>query len=122
MQDVKDLALIIDSKVRFNRARHPRRSQCAPTVDARGDAATASTISVGRLTDGLNRLGFGGELKADADIESPTAVLRQIKSHTTPALFALCDFHPYLVNQPEHVRLLKDIAIAQERLGHTRWY
>ena len=33
-------------------------------------------------------------------------------------MFVLCDFHPY-VQQPKLVRLIKDIALAHNKLGHT---
>src|SRR5690606_32634692 len=69
------------------------------------------------ITEGLNRALF--EERRNADPESPTEVLKLIKRNTAKSLYALCDFHPYLHNQPEHVRLLKDIAMAYSRLGHT---
>src|SRR5690606_34512670 len=71
------------------------------------------------LTEGLNRLSFGDDARRSADPEAPADLLRAIKRQTAPALFALCDFHPLLPNPPEHVRLLKDIAIAHERVAHT---
>ena len=116
MQDVKDLALIIDSKVPII---------VLETHDETAALQLLTRVAMQRklgyfgwsITEGLSRLGFGGDC-ADA-ATSPTDALRQIKKQTGPALFALCDFHPFLNNQPEHVRLLKDIALAHERLGHV---
>jgi len=117
MQDVKDLALIIEARVPLI---------ALETYDEPAALQLLTRVAMQRklgyfcwsITDGLHRLGLGNE-KTTADPESPTAVLRLIKRQTAPALFALCDFHPFLINQPEHVRLLKDIAMAQERTGHT---
>lgn len=116
MQDVKDLALIIDSKVPLI-ALETHDEPTALQLLTRVAMQHKLGYFCWSITDGLNRLGFGGDF-GDAAI-SPTDVLRQIKKQTSPALFALCDFHPFLANQPEHVRLLKDIAIAYERLGHV---
>lgn len=118
MQDVKDLALIIDSKVPLI---------ALATHDEPAALQLLTRVAMQRklgyfcwsLTEGLNRLGFGNDIGRSAEPEAPATVLREIKRQTVPALFALCDFHPFLVNQPESVRLLKDIAIAYERLGHT---
>jgi ATP-dependent 26S proteasome regulatory subunit len=118
MQDVKDLALIIDSKVPLIAlATHDEAS--ALQLLTRVAMQRRLNYFCWSITEGLNRLGFGNDVRTSTDPESPIDVLRQIKRQTSPALFALCDFHPYLTNQPEHVRLLKDIAIAYERLGHT---
>ncbi len=115
MQDVKDLSLIIDSNVPLivlETHDEPNALQLLTRV--------AMHHKLGyfcwSITEGLNRLGFGGDFGDNAS--SPTEVLKQIKRQTSPALFALCDFHPFLENQPEHVRLLKDIAQSYERLRH----
>lgn len=118
MQDVKDLALIIESKVPLI---------ALETYDEPAALQLLTRVAMQRklgyfcwsLTEVLNRLGFGEEAKRTTDPESPSDVLRQIKRQTQPALFALCDFHPFLGNQPENIRLLKDIAMKYERLGHT---
>ena len=117
MQDVKDLALIIDSKVPII-ALETHDEPAALQLLTRVAMQRKLGYFCWSITEGMNRLGFGAEFD-DSARNDPAATLRQIKKQTTPALFALCDFHPFLVNQPEHVRLLKDIAIAHERLGHV---
>lgn len=63
------------------------------------------------ITEGLRRL--------DIDISSPVKrageekVLWQIRDEGNPGIYVLCDYHPYIDN-PLHVRLLKDIALAHE--------
>jgi hypothetical protein len=117
MQDVKDLALIIEARVPLI---------ALETFDEPAALQLLTRVAMQRklgyfcwsITEGLHRLGFGNDVTT-GDPENPTDVLRAIKRQSAPALFALCDFHPFLNNHPEHVRLLKDIAIAHERLGHT---
>src|SRR5690606_1124677 len=116
MQDLKDLALIIDSHVPII---------ALETHDETGALQLLTRVALQRqlgyfcwsITEGLNRLAFGEPRTSDP--EAPADVLRLIKRNGAPALYALCDFHPYLHNQPEHVRLLKDIALAYPRLGHS---
>lgn len=63
------------------------------------------------ITDGLRRL--------DIDISSPLSkadeeqVLRQIREEKNAGIYILCDYHAYLDN-PLHVRLLRDIAQGHE--------
>ncbi len=115
MQDVKDLALIIESKVPLI-ALETHDELTALQLLTRVAMQHKLGYFCWSITEGLNRLGFGGDC---AEATAPAEALRQIKKQTSPALFALCDFHPFLANQPEHVRLLKDIAMAHERLGHV---
>ena len=116
MQDVKDLALIIDSKIPLV-ALETHDEPTALQLLTRVAMQHKLGYFCWSITEGLNRLGFGGDFADSAT--SPAEALKQIKKQTSPALFALCDFHPFLNNQPEHVRLLKDIAMAHERLGHV---
>lgn len=49
----------------------------------------------------------------------PEEVLDAVRKNRSPGIFVLCDFHPYFENAPALVRLLKEIAIGYDRLGHT---
>lgn len=117
MQDLKDLALIIDSHVPLI-VLETHDETLALQLLTRLAMQQRLGFFCWSITEGLNRLGLGDERRT-TDPESPTDVLRQIKRQAGSALFALCDFHPYLHQQPEHIRLLKDIAMAYARLGHT---
>ena len=55
----------------------------------------------------------------DPRTAEPAELLRHIRDMRTPAIFVLCDFHPYLENAPQLVRALKEIALGYEHLGHT---
>ncbi len=77
------------------------------------------------ITDGLVKTNQGLALTPkDANRIEPEAVLpenmlRQIKQMHKPAIFALCDFHSFLVDQPRVIRLLKDIALNHFIVPHT---
>jgi len=68
------------------------------------------------VTDGLRRLDRG--FNDSSDIREPTDVLLQIKLAKEPAIYLLSDFHPFL-EDPVHVRLLRDVAQNRLLLGHT---
>ncbi|ARN74414.1 AAA family ATPase [Oceanicoccus sagamiensis] len=118
MKDVADLGLIIDSNVPII---------VLETHDEKRALELLTQVAVKKqlgyfcwsITEGINRLGFGDALNLPPEPESPSDVLKTIKTKNQAALFALCDFHPYLAGNPEHVRLLKDIALNYDRLQHT---
>jgi SpoVK/Ycf46/Vps4 family AAA+-type ATPase len=68
------------------------------------------------VTDGLRRLDRG--FKSPCEIREPTDLLLEIKLSQEPAIYLLSDFHPYL-EDPVHVRLLRDIAQNRLLLGHS---
>ena len=69
--------------------------------------------------DGLVRSDLSLENDGLKNTQSPTGCLRHISTMQRSALFALCDFHPYLDDQPQHVRLLKEIAMASAARRQT---
>lgn len=68
------------------------------------------------VVSGLQRIDL--EVDDEAGGSEPKAVLEQIKATASPGIYLLLDFHPYL-DDPVHVRLLKEIALGHERLGHS---
>lgn len=60
------------------------------------------------ITDGLQRLDI--DLEPQTLNSEPGSVLRHIRAVTRPGIYVLLDFHPFL-EDPVHVRLLKDICI-----------
>lgn len=68
------------------------------------------------VTEGLRRIDV--DYPPQPHNREPSELLSQIKSTTTPGIYLLADFHPYL-DEPVHVRLLKDIAIAKAEVDHT---
>jgi SpoVK/Ycf46/Vps4 family AAA+-type ATPase len=68
------------------------------------------------VTDGLQPM--GNDYQPQDHNREPTDLLVQIKMTRSPGIYLLSDFHPYL-EDPVHVRLLKDIALGSKELGHT---
>jgi SpoVK/Ycf46/Vps4 family AAA+-type ATPase len=68
------------------------------------------------ITEGLQRIdkGYGPQLHT----RDPRELLSQIKSTREAGIYLFSDFHPY-VDEPVHVRLIKDIALARENVAHT---
>jgi len=73
------------------------------------------------VTEGLVHQDGQGHMMevAEARLITPEAVLKKIKSLRTPAIYVLIDFHPYLKDTPQVVRLIKEIALGHDYLGHT---
>jgi len=118
VQDVTDLALIINSSVPIV-VLETRNELRALEILTSVAVKRQLDFSSWTITEGMRRAGFVDSLDLPDDPQSPADALKLIKKTASPTLFALCDFHPYLVGNPEHVRLLKDIALAYSRLGHT---
>lgn len=118
MKDVDDLGLIIDSNVPI---------VVLETHDEKRALELLTQVAMKKqlgyhcwsITEGMNRLGFGDAFSIGGDAESPVEALNAIKRSNDPSIYALCDFHPFLPGNPEHVRLLKDIALNYPRLRHT---
>ncbi len=68
------------------------------------------------VTDGLQRLEI--DYDPQRSVANPDEVLKHIKALSRPGIFLLLDFHPYL-NDPIHVRLLKEIAQRYKQMPHT---
>nr|WP_215731048.1 AAA family ATPase [Pseudomonas lalucatii] len=64
------------------------------------------------VTEGLQRLGFGGEALGEGATQEPEAALRLIKADPQPNLYVMCDLHPFLDDNPRLVRLLKEVALG----------
>ncbi len=70
-------------------------------------------------TRGLRLGGFGNHSSEQTQLTEPIEVLKHIAQTPGPAIYALCDFHSFLDKEPLHVRYLKDIALAHEKLGNV---
>ncbi|HMN44512.1 MAG TPA: AAA family ATPase [Povalibacter sp.] len=69
------------------------------------------------VTDGLRRIDvdLGGAQRHNSD---PAEVLKSIRATDKTGIYVLLDFHPFL-NDPIHVRLLKDICQGHEKTPRT---
>jgi len=66
------------------------------------------------ITEGLERIDI--DFEPQRHNAQPEDVLRHIKASQKDAIYVLADFHPYL-DDPTHVRLLKDIALQHQTTG-----
>ncbi len=57
--------------------------------------------------------------EVEKDTLKPEKAVLKILKVRTPGIYVLCDFHPYLENAPEIIRLIKQIALGADYLGHT---
>ncbi len=68
------------------------------------------------VTDGLQRLEI--DYDPQRTVSDPDDLLKHIKAVTRPGIYLLLDFHPYL-NDPLHIRLIKEITQGHERFPRT---
>lgn len=109
--DIHDLGLVLDSRVKLI---------LIESWDERRVLQTLSGLAVRRglgmycwsVSEGLQHLGFGGEALPDS--EDPVAALRLVKADRQHHLYVFCDLHAHLTDNPLLVRLLKDVALAEE--------
>jgi hypothetical protein len=115
MNDLHDLELVVGSHVPIvviESFEEPR------VIDLfkRLRADMGKPVYTWAVTEGLRRLEAG--FSPQRHNAEPADVLRQIKQTAQSGIYLLLDFHPYL-DEPLNVRLLKEIAMQYEALGHT---
>lgn len=112
MNDRRDLELVLDSGTPLIVI---ETTDEARVLDVLREIALSRSKSAYRplfrwsITDGLQRLDL--DLEAQRHNAEPEEVLRHIRAVAKPGIYALLDFHPFL-NDPVHIRLVKDIALA----------
>ncbi len=67
-------------------------------------------------TEGLQRIDI--EAPPQRHNAKPIELLAQIKASRQAAIYVLLDFHPFL-EDPVHVRMLKDVALANHEVDNT---
>ncbi|MBT8100171.1 MAG: AAA family ATPase [Gammaproteobacteria bacterium] len=78
------------------------------SISISGTAGQYQPLFRWTITDGLQRLDIA--LEPQTINSDPGDVLKHIRAVTKPGTYVLLDFHPFL-EDPVHVRLLKDICI-----------
>lgn len=109
MQDAHDLGLVIDSFVPLvvlESHDEERALELVSRVARKRDLPVYQWT----VTDGLRRSGFGLQLEQGSEYNDPEKLLEYLKTRAEVGLYVLCDFHPWLQDQPKVVRLLKDFA------------
>jgi len=119
MQDTHDLKLMLDARnpLVVIESHEERKATNLLLHVARQQGKPLYRWSV---TDGLSNPGFGPQLTPKGkQHEDATEVLEHIKKQTKPAIYLLCDLHPYLNEHPQNIRLLKDIALNHGAVPHS---
>lgn len=110
--DIHDLGLVLDSRVKLILIESWDEPKVMETLTGlavrRGLGLYAWSV-----TEGVQRLGFGGEPLGGEESRDPVAALRLIKHDQQANLYVLCYLHPFLGDSPTLVRLLKEIAMAE---------
>jgi SpoVK/Ycf46/Vps4 family AAA+-type ATPase len=116
--DLKDLELLLDSNVPILVIESFEELRVLEMI-TRLAVKRGTALFAWSVTEGMNRLGFGSDVDSETDTADAETALRTIKAASQPAIYILCDFHPYLKDEPINVRLLRDIAMQHQKLGHT---
>ena len=107
--DIHDLGLVLDSRVRLiviESWEEIRVLEAIATLAVRRN----QTWYTWNQIEGLQRLGFGTALDAGEDMGEPEQALDYIRRHQEPALYVFCDLHPFMQSS-KMIRLLKMIAM-----------
>lgn len=115
--DLNDLNVLLDTRVPILVIESNEEPRVLEMI-TRLAVKRASPLYTWSITEGLGRLGFGSGVETETSPDA-TAVLRHIKEERQPGIYVLCDFHPYLDGEPLNIRLLRDIAMQHDKLGHT---
>lgn len=117
MNDSHDLRLIIESRIPviIIETWEERRALALLTKLGIQQGLPVFSWSV---SDGLRRADFDQAANQPLTAE-PEAALKHIRSSATAGLYALCDFHPYLNDEPRNIRLIKEIAMQAEDSGQS---
>src|SRR5690606_919693 len=117
MPDLIDLEIMMHSKVPLiviETFEEPR----AIEMIMRAGIKQNRPVFVWSITEGLKRMDLEHAV-AERLTNEPDATLSHIKASGRPGIYILCDFHPYLQDNPKNVRLLKEIAMRHEQLHHS---
>ena len=115
MDDSHDLELLLRSRVPLIII-ETREEQRVTRLFAGLAIPLAMPVMAWSATTGLQRIDYDAAPQRHAS--EPHQALGQIKATATPGIYLLMDFHPYL-DDAFNVRLLKEIALAYDTLGHT---
>jgi len=115
MDDQHDLELLLRSRIPLIIV-ETQDEKRVEQLFSRVAIKSATPIMSWSTTTGLQRIDF--DAKPQKHASEPTQALGQIKATHTPTIYLMMDFHPYL-DDPYNIRLIKEIALDYENLGHT---
>jgi len=124
MQDVEEIKLLLNTRIPLLVIETYEEKKALDVLHKVAKQQNKELYSWS-ITDGLIRANQGLQLLpkehsiAEPEAVLPENMLRQIKQMQKPAIFALCDFHSFLIDQPRVIRLLKDIVLNHFSIPHT---
>ena len=119
MADTKDLNVLLDARVPIISIESPDEQRVLSLL-LRCAMQRSLSFYEWSVTQGLKLSGFGTQPdNAESELTDPEEVLKHIAQQPGPSLYVLCDFHPYLRNEPKNIRYLKDIGMAADKLKNT---
>jgi len=114
MQNLKDLELVLSSSVPIIVVETHEEARLIELF-TRLIKNIPKSLFLWTVTEGLKRLDV--DMPAQRHNSKPLQLLTQIKSTKHGGIYLLVDFHPFL-DDPVHIRLLKDIALMQADACH----
>ena len=117
MPDLVDLEIMMLSRVPIiviETFEEPR----ALELIARAGLKQQKPVFSWSVTEGIQRIDMTHSVPEHLTNE-PDSALAHIKQTGRAGIYVFCDLHPFLVDAPKNVRLLKEIAIGHERHPHT---
>ncbi|HAJ92404.1 MAG TPA: ATPase [Gammaproteobacteria bacterium] len=115
MNDLHDLELLLNSRIPLIIIESRDEKRVAQLFASLAIRLALPVLSWS-VINGLQRIDYAAIPQEQAG--DPQQVLAQIKATATPGIYLLMDFHPYL-DDAYNVRLLKEIALDYQHLGHT---
>lgn len=107
--DVHDLGLLLDSKVKLIVIESWEERRVLETMAALA-VKRAQTWYTWNQLDGLRRLGFGADVDASEDTSDPEKALTHIRRNNESSIYVMCDLHPF-IESARIVRLVKALAM-----------
>ncbi len=114
MRNLKDLELLLSSSVPIITVETHEEARLIELF-SRIIKNIPKSLFLWTVTEGLKRLDV--DMPAQRHNSKPVELLTQIKTTKHDGIYLLVDFHPFL-DDPVHVRLLKDIALMQTDVSH----
>lgn len=115
--DIHDLGLVLDSRVRLIVIESWEELRVLEAI-ATLAIKRSQTWYTWNQVEGLQRLGFGPALDAEGDLSDPEVALELVRHQRESALYVFCDLHPFM-QSPKLVRLLKMIAMEPAEQAPT---
>jgi SpoVK/Ycf46/Vps4 family AAA+-type ATPase len=115
MNDLHDLELLLRSRIPLITI-ETREEKRVTRLFGRLAVKLAMPVMSWSATTGLQRIDYAAPPQRHAS--EARQALGQIKVTGTPSIYLLLDFHPYLEDH-YNIRLIKEIALNYQTLGHT---